>query len=124
MDRILLILPFFFFTFLQNLNAQDDKIIGPTSWVHQSSGAIIGGPALDGRAIYFGDDQGILFSIDQKTGAENWKLQVEGGVRSKISFDESSICCLTDSGNLYSVFKKAGRVRWKSKVGDEKQKDL
>ena len=100
-------------------------------WHFQSSNPVYSlrvpksSPVLDEEKIYFGADDGCLWSLNQKDGSVAWKFDqtgypVEGDkiILSSPAIDAKAVYFGAYDGNLYSLDKKTGKLIWKNTDAD------
>jgi hypothetical protein len=52
-------------------------------WIFQTGAAIWGMPAISNGTVYFGSDDGNLYTVDAQNGSLRWKFLTQGIVRSR-----------------------------------------
>jgi len=68
--------------------------------------------ATDGENIYFGCDDGFVYSVRNEDGTLRWKLPLEGSIFSSPRIDGDKIFITTLKGFAYSVHKENANILW------------
>jgi len=69
-------------------------------------------PATDGENIFFGCDDGVVYSVRNGDGTLRWILQLDGSIFSSPCIDGNKIFVTTLNGFVYSVHKESGEILW------------
>ncbi|ANM31913.1 hypothetical protein ABI59_23635 [Acidobacteria bacterium Mor1] len=85
------------------------------AWTYDAGAAIWGGVAADDSGVYFGDDSGMVRSLDLD-GTERWRFAAEGAVRGRPSFAGDDLLVLSDDGRLYRLDRSNGETVWVAEV--------
>ena len=79
---------------------------GRSSMVHSS-------PASDGRAVFFGADNGSLYAVDINDGKLLWQITTGGAVMASPSVTEGKVFFGSLDKSFYACDAAAGTVAWK-----------
>ncbi|MBM4167351.1 MAG: hypothetical protein FJ218_10610, partial [Ignavibacteria bacterium] len=69
----------------------------------------------DGFNLYFGNDEGIVYSVGIDSGKQQWKFDAEGSIFSSPTIFENKIYFTTTKGNVY-VLSLDGTLQWKKNM--------
>jgi polyvinyl alcohol dehydrogenase (cytochrome) len=80
-------------------------------------------PAVADGHIYFGTQDGNIYSLDARGGCIRWSSKIDGGVRSAVTIGPSGrgrqTAIYFGSGrNVYALDADSGKVLWKTQVED------
>lgn len=82
-------------------------------------------PCLDEEKIYFGTDNGCLWTLNQNDGSVAWKFEETGYptkegkiILSSPALYGNTVFFGAYDGNLYAINKETGRLRWKNMDAD------
>ncbi|MEN3346369.1 MAG: hypothetical protein V7632_4 [Bradyrhizobium sp.] len=74
-------------------------------------------PALDRERLYFGNDGGSFWALDQRTGAPVWNVELarstRNGIRSSPAVHKTAVYFGSAEGNVYCLDTATGRERWR-----------
>jgi outer membrane protein assembly factor BamB len=87
---------------------------GETRWTHQTSGSIWSSPALSDGTLYFGDNTGNFYAIDNG-GEHKWTFSTDAKIHSSPVVKQGIAYFVSYDGNLYAV--SSGSEVWKAPVG-------
>ena len=76
-------------------------------------------PHMNNGIVYFGSDNGNLYSVNAETGKEEWKFETQGAVRSSPYVTAGKVYAGSHDGNLYSVNAETGKEDWKYQIQGE-----
>lgn len=93
-------------------------------WAFGFPGATVvsGQPTIDAGRIYFGSQNGTVYSVDARTGCIYWTFKAPATVRSAISLDpetpgKSRLAYFGDiKANVYAVDSATGKLVWQTQV--------
>lgn len=79
-------------------------------------------PALDRDRLYFGNDGGVFWALDQRTGAPAWSVELgqstRNAIRSSPSVHKGQVYFGSSDGNVYCLDTATGRERWRFVAAD------
>lgn len=78
------------------------------------SAKISGGLTVAENAIYFGTEDGVVFSLNQENGAINWQTSVPSEVIASPAVDANIVVVNTVSGALIGLDALTGEVKWQN----------
>ena len=76
------------------------------------SAKISGGLVVAYQSVYFGTEDGYVYSLDESTGEVNWKVGVQGEVIAAPAVDAGIVLVNTTSGHLIALDPKTGDEKW------------
>lgn len=83
-------------------------------------------PAAAGGRLFFGGDNGTVYSIDADTGCPYWSFHGDGGIRTAPVVqpvtgqkEKFAVFFATQAGTVYAVGARGGELLWKTKPTDE-----
>jgi polyvinyl alcohol dehydrogenase (cytochrome) len=90
-----------------------------------NSGTAIGQPTIASGRLFFGSNDGTVYSLDARTGCLYWTYKAPVTVRTAISLgkfdDKRSVAYFGDvQANVYAVDARNGELLWKTRVDDHK----
>lgn len=86
--------------------------IAKPAWTFKTVDAIWSSPVVAGRAIYFGNNGGIIYSLNARSGKLDWQYKTGGRVMGRPTLAGSNLYALSDDGNLYKLNAKSGKLVW------------
>jgi outer membrane protein assembly factor BamB len=78
------------------------------------SAKVSGGLTAAYNAIYFGTEDGIVFSLDAANGSVNWQTDVPSEVIAAPAADSNIIVVNTVSGTLLGLDATSGEIKWRN----------
>lgn len=91
---------------------------GRVAWTYATGGAIYGGATVSDGAVYFGSDDGYLYSVDLASRVLRWKFETGGLVRSIPSIEAGLAYVASDDRYVYAVRIADGSEAWRADIGD------
>jgi outer membrane protein assembly factor BamB len=89
----------------------------PATTTDVVAGNIYGGVVLDGDAVYFADNHGLLFALDAATGQSRWSKPFDPGTKTRIwstpAVKGNTIFVASQDHHLYAVNAGNGSLIWK-----------
>jgi outer membrane protein assembly factor BamB len=82
-------------------------------WTFKTAGAIWSSPVLADNMVYFGSDDGNLYSVSAKTGKQVWQFKTDGKIMGRPTIEGSFVYALSDDGFLYKVDRRNAKLIWK-----------
>lgn len=90
-------------------------------WKFHTGGMVIGSPAVADGKLYFGSDDGNLYSVIAETGALLWKFSAKSRVPSTPAVADGIVYFGAYDGNFYAVEASTGSLKWKFQTGGERR---
>ena len=90
-------------------------------WKFATGGKVISSPVWRDGAVYFGSDDGNLYSLDATTGRQNWQFTTSGPVASTPAVEGGVIYFGSYDGKFYAVDAKSGALKWKFATAGERR---
>lgn len=81
-------------------------------WTYQSAANVISTPVVLGDEVIFGNQNGLIESLDKKTGKRKWTFQTAGPIFSSPSFSSNKIVLGSADRNIYCI-NSSGKLQWK-----------
>ncbi len=78
------------------------------------SAKVSGGLTLDYDAVFFGTEDGIVYSLNQEDGSINWQSTVPSEVIAQPATDSGLVIVNTVSGTLVGLDAKTGEIKWRN----------
>ena len=76
------------------------------------TGRIVGGPAVGGGLVIFGDSEGVVRALDTSTGAVEWSFKAENQVWSTPAIVEDVVYFGSLDHNFYALSLRHGEEKW------------
>ena len=92
------------------LDAKTGKVI----WKHPLPGRAESSPLVIGRSVYFGDEDGELYSLSTRNGNIRWATQLAGAVKSAPAYSGGTLYVGDYGGHMNAVDAKTGELKWQS----------
>jgi outer membrane protein assembly factor BamB len=92
------------------LNAQTGRVI----WKHELPGRAESSPLVIGRSVYFGCEDGKLYSISTVNGDVRWSTQLGGPVKAAPAYDDGKLFVGDYGGYMNAVDAKTGELVWQT----------
>lgn len=101
-----------------------DKKAGSEVWVFRTKGReerkpIRSSPATDGKAVFFGGDDGYVYAVDAMKGELQWKYKAGASIFATPVTIAGSVIVGSLDGNLYCLGAANGDLRWKFRTGSK-----
>ena len=93
-------------------NLQKPEIL----WKMQADAFFTGSPAVDERAVYAADRDGVLYAVDRLTGDELWRTRLPALTNGSPVPKGDSLYIGTHDGSVLRVLKARGNVVWTFKA--------
>jgi outer membrane protein assembly factor BamB len=90
-------------------------------WTFHTHGEVISSPAIVGDAVYFGSNDGNLYSIDRETGSLKWTFVTEARITSSPAVSNGLVFFSSYDGNFYAVATATGKLQWKFRNAGERR---
>jgi outer membrane protein assembly factor BamB len=98
----------------RNLYFLDER--GEIIWKYETNGQVWSSPSYYDNRIYFGSDDGFIYSVDSD-GLLRWKSKLNGKVRSSSPcLSENLIFIGTHEGGIYCLSSIDGTIKWSKTV--------
>ncbi|MBA2746038.1 MAG: PQQ-binding-like beta-propeller repeat protein [Flavisolibacter sp.] len=82
------------------------------AWSFQSSANVISTPAATGKLVVFGNQEGVVQALHQKTGRVAWSFSTAGPIFSSPAVSGNHIVLGSADGYIYSL-STSGKLNWK-----------
>jgi len=86
------------------------------TWTYHSNANVISTPAVINHKIIFGNSQGLVEAISEKTGKKIWEYKTEGGIFSSPAAFQSSVIFGSGDSFIYCLDSEDGSLIWKYKT--------
>ena len=90
-------------------------------WKFPTGDRIVSSPAINGKAIYFGGDDGNVYAVDAESGRQIWKRTTKGPVSSSPAVAGGIVYVTSYDGKLYALNADTGAVQWKFATAGERR---
>jgi outer membrane protein assembly factor BamB len=90
-------------------------------WKFPTGNRIVSSPVFQGRAIYFGSDDGNIYAVDAESGRQLWKCATKGAVASTPAIANGTLFATSYDGKLYAVNSDTGAIKWKFATEGERR---
>jgi outer membrane protein assembly factor BamB len=90
-------------------------------WKFPTGDRIVSSPVMQGKALYFGGDDGNLYAVDAETGRQIWKRRTGGPVSSSPAVVGGIVYATSYDGKLYALNAETGATKWKFTTGGERR---
>lgn len=85
-------------------------------WTFASEANVISTPAVAGKNVIFGNQNGVVKSISIKNGREKWSIITGGPIFSSPAATGNNVVFGSADGNVYCLNPSNGKIRWKFKT--------
>jgi outer membrane protein assembly factor BamB len=72
-----------------------------------------------GNSVYFGDQGGTEYSLNEQTGHENWSFSTGGAIKGATDYYDGKLYFGNYAGQFYAVNAKSGREAWGDSPGGQ-----
>src|SRR6266404_7998812 len=90
-------------------------------WKFPTGDRIVSSPVIQGKAIYFGGDDGNVYAVDAESGRQIWKRTTKGPVSSSPAVAGGIVYVTSYDGKLYALNADTGVVQWKFATAGERR---
>lgn len=90
-------------------------------WKFVTGSRVIGSPVIYDNAIYFGSDDGNVYSVDAENGRQLWKTSTRGPVPCTPAIVKGTVYVGSYDGKFYALDTKTGNVKWKFATEGERR---
>ena len=87
-------------------------------WTFNTSGPVISSPAIANGKVYFGSNDGWVYSLKLDTGELIWKYETDGPVESSPTIADEILYIGSDDSNLYAINANTGFKIWNFSTND------
>lgn len=91
--------------------APEGRIAQPV-WTFKTGAAIWSPPSVDERAVYFGSNDGFIYSLNAGNGKLLWQFKTGGWVVGSPTLNGGHLYVVSDDGFLYKIEKQTGKLVW------------
>ena len=89
---------------------------GAHLWAFATGGRVYSSPTPEGRDVYFGSDDGVLYKTDVDSGILIWEFKTGGRIRSAPAVVGGRVYFASWDGFVYALDARLGRLLWKSPI--------
>ena len=89
----------------------EGRVVQPV-WIFKTAAAIWSPPAVDEGMVYFGSNDGFLYSLKAESGKLVWQFKTGGWVVGRPTLNGEYLYALCDDGLLYKIHKRTGKAEW------------
>ena len=93
------------------LNPFNVSQLGVT-WRYPTAAAVTSTPAVAKGAVYAGDFDGNVYSVDERTGRLNWEVNVGSPVSASILVTDDKLIFGDNAGNVWALNARTGATEW------------
>lgn len=88
-------------------------------WRFVSAGETLSRPIVSDGFVFFGDDTGAVYAVDESSGELDWECSVESAVRVTPAVTDRMVCVATEAGAIYGIDAKSGETVWAEGYGTD-----
>lgn len=81
-------------------------------WKFETGAAVLSPPTVWDGVVYFGSNDGYLYSVDGRSGQERWRFNTAGKVLSSPAVADGVVYVGNAAGRLYAVDGSTGQEEW------------
>ena len=89
-------------------------------WIFPTGARVVSSPVFDGKAIYFGSDDGNIYAVDPDSGRQLWQHVTGGPVASSAAIVNGVLYIVSYDGKLYALDSRTGSTKWKFATSGER----
>ena len=82
-------------------------------WMNETSGAFYSSPAVEGKTVYTGDNEGDIKAFSLKDGSQKWAFHTNGRIVGGLAVKKGIVVCGSADKNIYGLNAKNGKLLWK-----------
>jgi outer membrane protein assembly factor BamB len=90
------------------VRASDGKIL----WNRLLPSRSESSPLLDGDHVYFGSENGNVYSLRTADGSVRWKYKAKGAVKAALALADGKLYFGDYSGRVYAIWADSGKLAW------------
>lgn len=90
-------------------------------WKFPTGDRVVSSPVMQGKAIYFGGDDGNIYAVDAESGRQIWKHTTRGPVPCTPAVADGVVYAVSYDGRLYALNADTGAVKWKFATEGERR---
>jgi outer membrane protein assembly factor BamB len=87
---------------------------GRIGWEQDLASRSESSPVYDNGRVYFGAEDGTLYSMSAETGATQWRFHANGAIKGGPALADGKLYFGTYGGAVYAVDQKSGRQVWRT----------
>jgi outer membrane protein assembly factor BamB len=72
-------------------------------WAFQTEGSVRSSPAVVGKTVYIGSEEGRLYAVDATSGQRLWEVGTDDRITSSPAVADGMIYIGSHDGNLYAI---------------------
>ncbi len=88
-------------------------------WTFNAGKPVKGGAAIANGQAVFGDDGGVVHSVNLADGKEAWRFEIDGGIEATPLVLDGMVYIGASNGILYAIDAKTGNKQWEFETGDK-----
>jgi outer membrane protein assembly factor BamB len=85
---------------------------GVVAWSKSLSSRSESSPIVIDHHVYFGTENGGVYSLGTKAGGQQWRFQANGAVKGGLAFADGKFYFGTYGGQVYAISQKSGKQVW------------
>ena len=90
-----------------------NKEVFELKWNFNTGNKIESSPSISNGLIYFGDNSGNFYALNQYDGSFKWKYEAEGGsINAPFVLLDGNVYFCTENGHLYAIEQNSGSLKW------------
>ena len=97
------------------------RVLHGVKWRFATGGRVVSSAVAGDGAVYFGSDDGNVYSVNAATGKQLWQYTTGGPVASTPAVDGGRVYFGSYDGKFYALDAKTGRLQWKFAGGGERR---
>ena len=86
-------------------------------WTFASDANVISTPAVAGKLVVFGNQQGRIDALSLKDGKKQWSFQTGGSIFSSPAVSNDKLVLGSGDGDIYCLQSTSGKLIWKFSTG-------
>jgi outer membrane protein assembly factor BamB len=90
-------------------------------WKFPTGNRVVSSPVWSGGVVYFGGDDGNVYSVDAVSGRQNWKYVTGGPVPGTPAVSDGLLYVPSYDGKFYALDAKTGKLKWRFTTGGERR---
>jgi len=89
------------------------------AWTFKAGKPVKAAAAIAGGRAVFGDDAGVIHSVELATGKEAWSFKTEGAIEATPLILDGTVFLGSSDAFLYALDAEKGTLKWKYETGDK-----
>lgn len=83
------------------------------AWKIETNGAFYSSPAIEGKMVFTGDNEGDIKAFSLKDGSRKWSFHTNGRIVGGVAVKKGIVVCGSADKNIYALKAKDGSLIWK-----------